>query len=115
MIGASNDVLGLLATADINITPSVANSDMRIDAAMFALGDGGSTGQFNTTGSGRLTVCGSVCEGKFGKNNMSKSYHWDTRFADPAKQPPFYPGFGNSTYKITNWWESARRAAPPLM
>ncbi len=121
--GPSGDVLGLLATNNITIGLNNSSSDpanwpnCRIDAALFALG--GSFSAVNPGGTGVLTVTGTVIEGSKGSimgsngtDGYLKRYHWDDRFADPSQRPPFFPGFGPKTYKITNWWESRRQQVP---
>jgi len=125
LLGPSNDVLGLLAQNNITIGLNSSTSDpanwpsCRIDAALFALG--GSFSAETPGGTGLLTVTGTVIEGSKGSimgsngtDGYVKRYHWDERFADPSMRPPFFPGFGPRTYKITNWWESGR-PRPPVM
>jgi hypothetical protein len=123
LLGASVDVLGLIATNNVTIGLNASTYDpanwpnCRIDAAMFAL-----KGGFNALtpgGTGLLTVTGSIIEGSKGSimgangnDGYIKRYHWDARFATSTYRPPFFPGFGPKTYKITNWWESPRRRAP---
>jgi hypothetical protein len=122
LLGMSNDVLGLLATNNITIglnasAPDPANwPNCRIDAAMFALN--GSFSANTPGGTGLLTVTGTVIEGSKGSimgsngnDGYVKRYHWDSRFADASNRPPYFPGFGPKAYKITNWWESARRGS----
>jgi hypothetical protein len=125
LLGPSNDVLGLLANNNITIGSSSSGVDpanwptCRIDGALFALN--GSFSANTPGGTGVLTVTGTVIEGSKGtimgsngKDGFLKRYHWDDRFADPSKRPPFFPGFGPRTYKITNWWESGRPRVPVL-
>jgi len=120
LLGVSNDVLGLLAQNNISIAKNTGSYDpanwpsVRIDAALFAL-NGGFSAKV-PGGTGLLTVVGTVIEGSKGdimgangKDGYVKRYHWDERFADPSQRPPFFPGFGPRTFKITNWWESGRR------
>ena len=120
LLGPSSDVLGLLATGNITIGSSASGSDSanwpncRIDAGLFALN--GSFSANTPGGTGLLTLLGSIVEGSKGKimgangtDGYLKRYHWDARFADPTSRPPYFPGFGPKTFKITNWWESPRR------
>jgi hypothetical protein len=124
LLGPSEDVLGLMATNSVTVGKNLSASDpanwpnCRIDAGILALNGG-----FNAPspgGVGTLTVTGCIVEGSTGdvmgsngKNGYLKSYHWDARYASSTYRPPFFPGFGPKTYRITNWWESPR-VRPPL-
>lgn len=116
----SDDMLGLCAEDDIIVARNSANnSSCEIQACIFSR-DGSFTAEdYNTRPvSGELRLLGSIVQDTRGpvgtfsgstiQSGFSKRYQYDQRLADPARRPPFYPGFYVKTYAITNWWESFR-------
>jgi len=119
-VGASNDVLGLVANRDVVVAQNTANnSNCIIDACVFAR-----TGSFRAENydtrpvSGTLTLLGSIVQnirgavGTFSGSTLvsgfSKRYTYDDRLSSVTFRPPSYPGFYVKTYAITAWWESFR-------
>jgi hypothetical protein len=120
LVGASDDVLGLVANQNVVVADNTANnSNCQIDAAVFARTGSFMAENYNSRGiDGTLNLIGSIVQetrgavGQFNGSNLtsgfSKRYRYDPRFEDPTFRPPYYPGYYVRTYNITNWWESYR-------
>jgi len=118
--GTSDDILGLIAEANVVILDNVPNStNCTIDASLFTR-----TGTFEAEDAkkgaprGVLNVLGSVVQhdrGSLGtyqvgshavKTGYSKRFVYDRRLEDPNFRPPYYPGYYTKTRAIAAWWES---------
>jgi hypothetical protein len=120
--GTSDDMLGLVAERDIIVANNAANnSNCQIQAAVFSRTGSFRAEDYNSRGvSGQLQLLGSIVQdtrgavGQFAGSTLtsgfSKRYRFDTRMADPAVRPPFFPGYYSGTLAIANWWESYRVA-----
>jgi hypothetical protein len=119
-VGASDDVLGMVANQNVVVKDNAANrSNCEIHASIFTR-DGSFTAEnYNSLPlCGELKVLGSIVQktrgavGTFAgstlKTGFSKRYRYDDRLADQTFRPPFYPGYYVNCYAITNWWESYR-------
>lgn len=116
----SDDVLGLVAEANVIIADNAANnSNCEVHASIFTRTGSLTAENYNSRPvSGELRILGSIVQkvrgavGTFSGSTLmsgfSKRYRYDTRLQDGAFRPPYYPGFYVSTYAITNWWESYR-------
>lgn len=117
---ASDDVLGLVAEANVVVKNNAANNaNCEIHGSIFCRTGSFTAENYNTRPvSGELRVLGSIVQdtrgaiGQFSGSTItsgfSKRYRYDDRLGDQAFRPPFYPGYYVSTYAITNWWESYR-------
>ncbi len=75
----------------------------------------GARGNLNVLGSlvnERRSPVGSYTGNQQIQNGYAKQYMYDIRLRDPNVRPPYYPGFYDTTLKITNWYESIQH--PPF-
>lgn len=122
VLASSDDVLGLVANANVVVADNAANSsNCEIDASIFArsgsftaenYGSGPTRGQMRVLGSIVQESRGAVGTYQNGQNTLktgyNKYYKYDERLANLNFRPPFYPGFGTKTYTIASWWESVQ-------
>jgi hypothetical protein len=116
--GASDDLLGLMADANVVIANnSNNNKDCVVQASIFTRSGSFSAESHGTRGpSGTLEVYGSIVQytrgmvasysGSSVSSGFVKKYIYDNRLANSAVRPPYYPGYYVKTLAITNWWES---------
>ena len=122
--GTSDDLLGLVAEANVVIANNTENNkDCVIQACIFARSGSFSAESHGTRGpSGKLEVFGSIVQHERGfvasysgssvNSGFLKKYMYDNRLANPAVRPPYYAGFYVKTLAIANWWESYRITQP---
>jgi hypothetical protein len=124
-LGASDDVLGLIAANNVIIADNTANhTSCAVYGSTFTLTGSLVAENLNSLPNcGNLTIYGSVIQnteqevGVYkakggGKSSLQKGFwkdfRWDPRLADANNTPPFFPGYGVKAYAISNWWESYR-------
>jgi hypothetical protein len=112
-IGASNDMLGLVAQNNAIVTDNTANrSDCRIDASIFCLNGGLTAENYSTRPlSGTLTLLGGITQyqrgavGTFSGTTLNHGFHKNYRYDDRLMMmsPPAFPLTGS--YEIISWLE----------
>jgi hypothetical protein len=116
----SDDVLGLVAEANVVVADNTANhTDCEIDGSVFTRTGSFMAENYNSgSPRGLLRVTGSIVQDDRGpvgtfnngqstiKTGYSKRYYYDKRLSDPNFRPPYYPGFYAKTYAIASWWEN---------
>jgi hypothetical protein len=119
-VGTSDDMLGLVAERNVVVANNAANnSNCVIQAAVFSRTGSFLAEDYGSRGlAGELQVLGSIIQdtrgevGQFAGSTLTsgfaRRYRFDTRMADPAVRPPFFPGYYTGTLAIANWWESYR-------
>jgi hypothetical protein len=124
-LGASDDMLGLIAGINVVVNDNTANhTSCMIYGAVFTL-----TGSVEAENLNSLPICGDLTiygcviqkteqevglyKAKGGGKSQLKAGFWkdfryDNRLVDPTKAPPYFPGYYVQSYAIANWWESYR-------
>ena len=127
--GTSDDLLGLIAEKDIDLSDNAPNhTNCEIQACILAR-----DGSLKAENLSSLPVCGQLhtlgsiiqnTEQEVGlytgkgsgsptlTNGFAKDFRYDQRLSDPSYRPPFFPGFYVKAYAISNWWESYRISTP---
>ncbi len=120
LLGASDDLLGIVANNNVMIADNVANrTNCEIDGTIFCRSGSFLAENYSSRPvSGTLKIIGGVIQNNRGAvgtfsgsslvSGFSKRYYYDKRLADNNYRPPFFPGYLRSTYAIANWWENVR-------
>ncbi len=111
-LSGCDDLLGLISIRNTIVADNAANrNDVRINAAILALGDSFTVQNYNSgPPRGDLVIWGSLSQkvrgpvgtfGWWGYTGYKKDYHYDNRFINQA--PPYFPTTGQ--YDIRYWQE----------